>query len=98
MNQKSYIDLKSQGSWTPSNDKTPQEAGLAEIKGLKAMMNKLVQKGTTGNSSNDSQNQGNAWKKKVKCYNCGKRGHFKSECPELTQNNSNNGENRSQAT
>ena len=67
MNQKNYRDLKSQGRWNPYNDKTPQETALAEIKGLKEMMNKLVQKGTTGNSSNDSQNQGNAWKKKVKC-------------------------------
>ena len=29
MNQKNCRDLKSQGRWTPSNDKTPQEAALA---------------------------------------------------------------------
>ena len=40
-----YRDLVSQGKWSPAKDKvqTENDLALAEIKGLKTMMNKLVQ-------------------------------------------------------
>ena len=81
-----YRSLDGLGRWPHKNKKSPAD----EIAALKGTLNKLTQKMDGMQQSKDSSKKPKDLSQ-VECFNCKKKGHYSSNCPEKKETNGETG-------
>ena len=66
-------------------NKEERQIGSQQLEALTMTRGRSLEHSPSGSESG-SQNHGMTNKKKVKCYNCVKKGHYKKDCWALKQN------------